>query len=275
MERYRVIEKSIIKRYRKPIWAKFVRAINDFDMIQAGDKIAVCISGGKDSMLLAKCLEELKRHGKVPFELVFLVMDPGYHPDNLKQIQDNLATLHLDAHIFQSNIFEVAGASRDIARDHPCYLCARMRRGNLYSEAQKLGCNKIALGHHMNDVVETILMNMIYNGQYASMMPKLHSTNFPGMELIRPLYYVRENYIKAWAKHNDLTFIDCACSVTKKGSGKRQEMKQLVEHLVTLYPDSEVNIMGSASRVNLNMVVGYQKQGKQVSFLDDYQKEEK
>lgn len=269
----REIEKSIIKKYRKKIFSKFVKAINDFDMIQDGDKIAVCISGGKDSMLLAKCLEELKRHGKVDFELVNLVMDPGYNEENMNQILDNLKRLKIDAHIFKSNIFEVANAESDVKRDNPCYLCARMRRGNLYAKAKELGCNKIALGHHLNDVVETVLMNMIYTGQYSSMMPKLHSDNFEGMELIRPLYYVKENYIKSWARTNNLTFIDCACSVTKKGLGKRQVMKQLVAHLVDIYEDADINIMRSTFNVNLNTIIAYKKGNEIYHFLDEYEKD--
>lgn len=271
----REIEKSIIKKYRKKIFSKFVKAINDFDMIQNGDKIAVCISGGKDSMLLAKCLEELKRHGKVNFELIHLVMDPGYNEENMEQILENLKRLKLDAHIFKSNIFEVANGKSDVKRDHPCYLCARMRRGNLYAKAKELGCNKIALGHHLNDVIETILMNMIYTGQYSSMMPKLHSDNFEGMELIRPLYYVKENYIKSWARTNELTFIDCACSVTKKGLGKRQEMKALVDHLVDIYADADLNLLRSTFNVNLNTVIAYKKADRVYSFLDEYDQEKR
>lgn len=270
MNEVQKIENSIIKRYRSKIWAKFIKAVNEFEMIQDGDKIAVCISGGKDSMLLAKCLQELKRHGKIKFELVNLVMDPGYKKENLKQIQDNLQTLGLEAHIFKSNIFEVANLESKKRSDNPCYLCARMRRGHLYSEAKKLGCNKIALGHHMNDVVETILMNMIFTGQYSSMLPKLHSDHFEKMELIRPLYYVKENYIKAWANYNELTFIDCACDVTKKGIGTRAIIKTLVEDIVKLYENAEINILGSSKNVNLNTVISYKKDGKLHSFLDEY-----
>lgn len=273
MERHREIEKSIIKRYRSDIWSKFIKAVNEFHLIEENDKIAVCISGGKDSMLLAKCLEELKRHGKIHFELVYLVMDPGYNAVNLKKIKDNLQTLHIQAELFSSDIFAVTQTASKRPNDNPCYLCARMRRGFLYSKAQALGCNKIALGHHFNDVIETILMNMLFNGQYSSMMPKLHSDHFAGMELIRPLYYVRENYIKAWANYNQLEFIDCACQVTKKGIGKRAVMKQLVNELCEIYKDADANILRSTFNVNLNTLIAYQQDGKTVSFLDQYNQE--
>lgn len=272
MEKYKEIENSIIKRYRSKIWSKFIKAINDFNMIEDKDHIAVCISGGKDSMLLAKCLEELKRHGKIDFNLSYIVMDPGYQEENLNKIKENLQILNLDAHIFKSNIFEIADYTSKQRNDNPCYLCARMRRGHLYHEAKKLGCNKIALGHHMNDVIETVLMNMIFNGQYGSMMPKLHSDNFEGMQLIRPLYYVKENYIKAWASYNGLTFIDCACSATKKGLGKRAVIKKLSEELLEVYKDADINILSSTSNVNLDTLIAYKKEGKKYHFLDEYDK---
>lgn len=272
MEKYKEIEHSIIKRYRTKIWAKFIKAVNDFELVKDGDKIAVCISGGKDSMILAKCLEELKRHGKINFELEYIVMDPGYNKENMDKIKENLNILNIKAHIFKSNIFDVANSSSKVRNDNPCYLCARMRRGHLYSEAKRLGCNKIALGHHMNDVIETVLMNMIFNGQYSGMMPKLHSDNFSGMELIRPLYYVKENYIKAWAKYNDLTFIDCACSVTKKGIGKRAVIKKLTEDLLDIYSDADINILVSTKNVNLDTVLAYKKGNQVHNFLDNYDK---
>lgn len=272
MDRCKEIEKSIIKRYRTKIWSKFIKAVKEFELVEDGDKIAVCISGGKDSMLLAKCLEELKRHGKIDFSLEYIVMDPGYQEENLNKIKENLKLLNIEAHIFQSNIFEVADMTSRDRNDNPCYLCARMRRGHLYSEAKKLGCNKIALGHHMNDVIETVLMNMIFNGQYSSMMPKLHSDNFEGMELVRPLYYVKENYIKAWANYNDLTFIDCACSVTKKGIGKRAVIKKLAEDLLDIYEDSDINILNSTMNVNLDTIIAYKKSGSTHHFLENYKK---
>ena len=232
MEKYKEIERSIIKKYRKQIWSRFITAINDYQLVQEGDKIAVCISGGKDSMLLAKCMQELQRHGKVKFDLEFLVMDPGYNPMNRQIIIDNAEYLNIPIKIFNTDIYDiVAGVA-----DSPCYLCARMRRGYLYKNAQELGCNKIALGHHFDDVIETILMSMLYGGQIQTMMPKLHSTNFKGMELIRPLYLVKEADILAWKRHHDLKFIQCACRLTENcllgdsgGGSKRQEMKALIK----------------------------------------------
>ena len=234
-ERCHDIERSIIKRFRKEIWRPFVRALNEYDLIREGDRIAVCISGGKDSMLLAKCMQEILRHGRMEFELKFLVMDPGYHPANRKLIEENAALMELPVHIFQSDIFDTvvdAGGS-------PCYLCARMRRGNLYANARELGCNKIALGHHFDDVIETILMSMLYGAQINTMMPKLYSTNFQGMELIRPLYLVKEEHILAWKEYNGLRFLQCACRFTEQiareqamveqvHTSKRQEMKELI-----------------------------------------------
>lgn len=267
MEKYREIEKSIIKKFRKDIWSKFVRAVKEYELISPNDKIAVCISGGKDSFLLAKCLEELKRHGQFDFGLEFIIMNPGYQEEHLNQIQENLKLLNISAHIFSSDIFDVASLH---GGDNPCYLCARMRRGFLYNKARELGCNKIALGHHFNDVIETILMNIVYTGQFASMPPKLHSTNFDGMELIRPLYLVHEEDIIAWAKSNHLQFIDCACSVTKKKSGKRREIKQLIEYLKTVYSDADLNLFKCSMNVNTNTLLGYKKNGKKISFLENY-----
>lgn len=268
MEKYREIERSIIKKYRKEIWAKFVKAVKEYELIKENDKIAVCISGGKDSFLLAKCMEELLRHGKFHYDLEFIIMDPGYQKENLEKIKENLEKMNIKAHIFETPVFSVANTSKE----SPCYLCARMRRGYLYSYAKSLGCNKIALGHHMDDVIETLLLNLIYNGYYSGMMPKLHSDNFDKMELIRPLYLVREKDIKSWAKFNELNFIDCACSVTKKGSGKRKEIKELIEKLEEMYSESSKSLLASMSNVNLNTVLSYKKDGKRFTFLEYYDK---
>lgn len=261
------IEKSIIKKYRKEIWSKFIKAIKDFKLIEDGDIIAVCISGGKDSMILAKCLEEFQRHQTIKFDLKYIVMDPGYTKETRSKIEENLKTLNIDATIFESNIFKVTDK---IAHDNPCYLCARMRRGHLYNKAKELGCNKIALGHHLDDVVETILMNLIFNGQYSSMMPKLKSDNFNGMELIRPLYYVKEEDIIKWARYNNLTFIDCACHVTKKNIGKRSEIKKLIKELKIKYQDADLSIFKSSMNVNLNTVIKYKQNTEEHNFLDKY-----
>lgn len=247
MKELKEIEKAIQKKYRKEIFAKFVHAINDFNMICPNDKIAVCISGGKDSFLLAKCMQELKRHNKFQYELVFIVMDPGYSRENLNKIKEISEYLNIPIQIFKSNIFEVVKDS-----SNPCYLCARMRRGYLYSKAQELGCNKIALGHHFNDVIETILLNQIYNGVFSGMLPILPSDNFPGMELIRPLFYVKEKDILSWVKYSEINFLDCACSVTKKNIGKRKEVKKLVYSLVDMYENADINIMNSMFNVNKN-----------------------
>lgn len=273
MEKYKEIERSIIKKYRKQIWSKFITGINDYELIKEGDKIAVCISGGKDSMLLAKCMQELQRHGKIKFELEFLVMDPGYNPRNRQVIIDNAQYLNIPIKIFETEIYDiVAGVSQS-----PCYLCARMRRGYLYNHAQKLGCNKIALGHHFDDVIETILMSMLYGGQVKTMMPKLHSTNYEGMELIRPLYHVKEGDIIAWKRHHELQFIQCACRLTENcmlgdsgGGSKRDEMKVLIKKFRQTNPNIEMNIFRSVHNVNLNTVIGYQKGDIKYNFLDNY-----
>ena len=267
MERYREIERSIIKKYRKDIWGKFVKAVKDFEMISENDKIAVCISGGKDSFLMAKCLEELLRHGKFKYELEFIVMDPGYNKENMDKIKENLSLLNIQAHIFETPVFKVANTSSS-----PCYLCAKMRRGYLYDYAKKLGCNKIALGHHFDDVIETVMLNMIYTGQFSSMMPKIHSDNFENMELIRPLYFIREKDIISFVKYNNLEFIDCACSVTKKDSGKRREIKKLIESLKDIYKDADKCIYTSTCNVNLNTMISYKKDGVKYNFLDEYDK---
>lgn len=248
------IEKSIIKQYRKEIYSRFVRAVKDFSLIEEGDHICVCISGGKDSFLMAKCLEELQKHSKYHFQLTYLVMDPGYTEKNLEKIKQNAKHLNIPIIVKKSNIFEVIKENTN-----PCYLCARMRRGCLYSMAQELGCNKIALGHHFNDVIETILLNQFYNGQFSGMMPIVDSDHFLEMKLIRPLFYVHEKDILKWVKFSELTFLDCACVATKKKIGKRQEMKELVKHLVTLYPNSDINIFNSMFHVNPNTTENAQK----------------
>lgn len=269
MEKYREMEKSIIKKFRKEIWSKFVKAIKEYQLINENDKIAVCISGGKDSFLLAKCMEELKRHGQFKFDLEFIVMNPGYTNDTLNKIIENAKLLNLNIHIFESDIFNISNKSLG---DSPCYLCARMRRGYLYSKARELGCNKIALGHHFNDVIETVMLNMFFNGQFSSMMPKLKSDNFENLELIRPLYFVFEKDIISWAKFNNLEFIGCACSVTKKGIGRRKQIKELIEKLKEINPNLDLNIFKSTCNVNLNTMISYQYNGKKHNFLDDYYK---
>lgn len=275
--RCKQIESSIIKEYRKEIWRPFVQALNEYQMIEEGDNIAVCISGGKDSILLAKCMQEILRHGKMEFGLQFLVMDPGYHPDNLRLIEENAALMEIPVKIVESDIFDVV---KDVD-ESPCYLCARMRRGFLYAHAKELGCNKIALGHHFDDAIETILMSMLYGGQINTMMPKLHSTNFEGMELIRPLYFVKERAILDWKKSNDLRFLQCACRFTEKiakerameeevHSSKRQEMKELIARLKEVNPAIESNIFKSVTNVNLDACIGYVSHGKRHHFLEDY-----
>ena len=271
MDRCQQIERSIIKKYRKPIWNQFIGGLKDYRMIQAGDKIAVCISGGKDSFLLAKCLQELQRHGsEVPFELEFIAMDPGYRPENRQRIEALLDELQIPAHIFESPIFSVV-KKQDTS---PCYLCARMRRGYLYKYAKSLGCNKIALGHHFDDVIETIVMSMFYAAEMRTMMPKLHSLNYPGMELIRPLYMVREKDIEAWVRYNDLEFVRCACSVTDRSEedhgSKRAEIKALLQNLRKVNDQIDINIFRSAEKVNLETIISYHKGERYTSFLDDY-----
>ncbi|MCD8333555.1 MAG: ATPase [Clostridiales bacterium] len=267
------IERSLIKKFRKPIWRKFTKDINEYEMIQDGDKIAVCISGGKDSMLMAKLFQELQRHGRANFELVFLTMNPGYNEENWRIIQDNAKLLGIPLTVFETEIFDTV-ATID---KNPCYLCARMRRGYLYSHAKELGCNKIALGHHFDDVIETILMGMFYGGKVETMMPKLHSKNFEGMELIRPMYLIREADIRAWCGYNGLRFIQCACRFTEScanGDGvqnsKREEMKELIAQLREKSEFIEMNIFRSVENVNLKTIIGYQKDGEKYCFLDDY-----
>ena len=275
---YVEIEQSIRKKFRKTIWCRFTRAVREYELVKEGDKIAVCISGGKDSMLMAKLFQELKRHNKFNFEVVFLVMDPGYSPANRQIIEANAKRMNIPITIFESDIFD---AVFNIEKS-PCYLCARMRRGHLYSKAKELGCNKIALGHHYDDVIETILMGMLYGAQMQTMMPKLHSTNFEGMELIRPLYLIREDDIKKWRDSNDLHFIQCACKFTDTCStcggeniSKRVEVKNLIRQLKETNPFVESNIFKSVENVNLSTVIAYKQGGVKHHFLDDYDKVEK
>lgn len=272
MQRHELIEQSIITRYRKNIWSRFTKALKEYRLINEGDKIAVCISGGKDSMLLAKCIQELNRHSKIKFEAEYIVMDPGYNEKNRKKIEENAKTLNIPIKIFETDIFNiVAGID-----ESPCYLCARMRRGFLYDRAQKLGCNKIALGHHYDDVIETILMSMLYGGEIKTMMPKLHSSNFENMQLIRPLYYVKENDIKTWASYNNLEFIRCACRFTENVSqgmsdSKRLQTKNIIAKLKTENPFVEQNIFKSVYNVNLDTVIGYKTNGLRCHFMDEYE----
>ena len=271
--RIREIERSIIKKFRKPVWRRFTKAINEYELIKDGYKIAVCISGGKDSMLMAKLFQELARHGKKNFEVVFLVMNPGYNEANYQLILENSRTLGIPITVFQSEIFDVVAGEES----SPCYLCARMRRGYLYSRAKELGCNKIALGHHYDDVIETILMGMLYGAQIQTMMPKLHSTNFEGMELIRPMYLIREEDIIHWANYNGLRFLRCACRFTEQcadeetdKSSKRAEVKELIHNLAQKDPVIEFNIFKSVENVNVNTVVAYKKDGVKHHFLETY-----
>ena len=272
------IERSIVKKFRKEIWRKFTKAINEYELIQDGDKIAVCISGGKDSMLMAKLMQELQRHSDVPFELVFLVMDPGYNEINRQKIESNAELLHIPVTIFESNIFSVANNTDK----NPCYLCARMRRGHLYSKAKELGCNKIALGHHFNDVIETTVMSMFYGSQLQAMPPMLHSTSFPGMTLIRPMYCIREEDILAWKRYNELEFIQCACRFTENctmcdnggGGSKRQETKILLRRLKRDNPNIENSIFRSIHAVALDTMPGYKSEGVEHSFLERFHAQE-
>ncbi len=268
------VEKSLRKKFRKEIWSKFTKAVNTYELVKPGDKIAVCISGGKDSMLMAKCFQELKLHDKFDFDVKFLVMDPGYSPRNRQVIEENARILNIPIIVFESDIFE---SVYNIEKS-PCYLCARMRRGHLYAYAKELGCNKIALGHHYDDVIETILMGMLYGAQVQTMMPKLHSTNFEGMELIRPLYLVREDDIKAWRDYNGLNFIQCACKFTdtcttcnnEENQSKRVEIKELIKTLKQVNPHVESNIFRSVENVNIDTVIAYKQNGVKHNFLDEY-----
>lgn len=268
---YQEVEHSLITNYRKALWRPFMKGITDYQLIEEGDVIAVCISGGKDSFLLAKSLEELQKHGKISFRLVYLLMDPGYDEHHLQIIKDNASKLNIELTIFNSDVFAVADK---LAKEHPCYMCARMRRGFLYQKAKDLGCNKIALGHHFDDVIETILLSMFYGGEFKTMMPKLHSTNFEGLELIRPLYLVKEENIISFWKYHHYQFINCACQFTKKSAeetnSKRFKIKQLLKTLRKQSAVIDQNIFKSSEKVNLNTIISYEKDKKIVHFLDDY-----
>lgn len=268
------VERSITKKFRKQIWNNFIKAVKDYDLISENDRIAVCISGGKDSMLMAKLLQLLQRYSTFPFELVYLVMDPGYNKINRMKIESNAALLEIPITVFETDIFEIANN----AERYPCYLCAKMRRGHLYSKAKELGCNKIALGHHFSDVIETTVMAMFYGSQLQGMIPKLHSTNFEGMELIRPMYCIHEDDIIAWKNYNDLRFIQCACRFTEScticdnggGGSKRQEIKALIKQLKRDNPNIEKSIFNSIHNVHIDTFPGYRSNGERHSFLDNY-----
>lgn len=274
LEQYQLIERSLIKKYRKEIWNPFIAGVKRYEMINDGDKIAVCISGGKDSMIMANLMRHLQRISEVEFELVYLVMDPGYKEVNRKRIEDNAKLMNIELTVFESDIFDAVNTMDG----SPCYMCARMRRGHLYAKAKELGCNKIALGHHFDDVIETTLMGMMYGAQIQAMLPKLHSTNFEGMELIRPLYCVHEDAIIAWKNYNNLEFIQCACRFVENrdnsndgiGSSKRQEIKFLIRDLKKVNPLVDSNIFNSIHSVNLDTMPGYKMNGKEYSFLDNF-----
>ena len=275
MEKYKEIERSIITTYRKEIWSKFVKAVSDYKLIEENDNVMVCISGGKDSFLLAKCIQELQRHGNVKFNAHYVVMDPGYNEYNRNFILDNAKILNIPLEMFESDIFDVVA---NVDSKSPCYLCARMRRGYLYNHAKELGCNKIALGHHFDDVIETTLLSMFYGAEIKTMMPKLHSDNYEGIDLIRPLYLVKESSIIAWKNYNELTFINCACSFTEgcslinDGTSKRKEMKELIKNLRKINPSVDANIFKAMDNVNMNCILSWHKDGVNHSFLDDYDK---
>lgn len=274
MDRYKEIERSIIKRFRKEIWSKFIEAINNYKLIEENDNIMICISGGKDSFLLAKCFQEIKRHGKINFNAHYVVMDPGYTEYNRNLIMENAKTLNVPIEIFETDIFNVV---TNITFKSPCYMCARMRRGHLYNKAKELGCNKIALGHHFDDVIETTLLSMFYASSIQTMMPKLHSDNFSGLELIRPMYLIKESSIISWARYNNLNFLNCACKFTEESKinedmSKRKEIKHLINNLRKINKDIDYNIFKSLDNINLNCVLGTKKNGKYHSFLDDYHK---
>ena len=273
MEEYKEIERSIITKYRKDIWSKFVRCISDYELVKENDKVMVCISGGKDSFLMAKCFQELVRHGKFKFDAYYVVMNPGYSDKHLKMITNNAKRLNIPISIFDSDIFNVVNS---ISGDSPCYLCARMRRGYLYSKAQELGCNKIALGHHFDDVIETSLLSMFYGSEIKTMMPKLHSDNFIGLELIRPLYLIKEQDIISWKNYNNLEFINCACKFTEmnhitNSNSKRKEIKELINNLRKVNKNIDDNIFKSLGNINMNCILGYHKDGVRYSFLDEYE----
>ena len=277
MEEYQEIERSIIKTYRKDIWSRFIKAVKDYELIEEGDNIMVCISGGKDSFLLAKCIQEIKKHGKINFDAHYVVMNPGYNDKNIKYIKSNAKKLNIPIEIFKSDIFDSV-ISMDAKS--PCYMCAKMRRGHLYNKAQELGCNKIALGHHFDDVIETTLLSMFYGAEIKTMMPKLHSDNFKGLELIRPLYLVKESAIIKWKNSNDLEFLNCACKITEGkdsltgGASKRNEIKELINKLREINPEIDRNIFKSLDNVNLNCILGTKEDGVYKSFLEDYKNNE-
>lgn len=274
LKEYQLIERSIVKKYRKTIWNPFIEAVKKYQLIEPNDKIAVCISGGKDSMLLAKLMQQLQRYSEIPFEQIFLVMDPGYNKINREKIESNAEKLNVPIIVFETDIFDVANS----VTQTPCYLCARMRRGHLYNKAKKLGCNKIALGHHLSDVIETTVMGMFYGSQIQAMLPKLHSQNFEGMELIRPMYCINEDAINAWKRYNNLDFIQCACRLTEHisesgdgiGNSKRQEVKMLIRELRKVNPNIEKSIYNSIHAVCLDTMPGYKTKGEYHSFLDEY-----
>ena len=272
MERYEEIERSIIKKYRRDIWSKFVKGVKEYNLIEENDKVMVCISGGKDSFLLAKCIQELQRHGKVKFEARYVVMNPGYNDFNRDLIIANAEILNVPIEMFESNIFDVVA---NVDSKSPCYLCAKMRRGHLYNKAKELGCNKIALGHHFDDVIETTLLSLFYGSEIKTMMPKLHSDNFEGLELIRPLYLVKEESIISWRRYNKISFLNCACRFTEScslddGNSKRNEMKKLINNLRKENKNIDYNIFKALDNVNLNCVLGTKKDGEYKSFLDTY-----
>ncbi|MEG0296249.1 MAG: ATP-binding protein [Clostridium sp.] len=262
------IERSLVKRYRKNVWTKFVRAIKEYNLVEEGDKIAVAISGGKDSLIMAKLFQELKKHGQINFELEFIAMDPGYHPQIKELLKENCEHLNIPVHIYDANIFEVVDK---IAKDYPCYMCARMRRGSLYAKAREMGCNKLALGHHFNDVIETTMLNVLYAGNFKTMLPKLKADNFEGIELIRPLYFVEEENIKRWIKYTGLWPLNCACMVAaKKIGGKRHEIKEMIQDLKKNFNDVEKSIFKSACNVNMNSIIGWEKDGEKHTYLDGW-----
>ena len=276
MDKLREIERSIIKTYRKEIWTKFTKAVSDYQLINENDSIMVCISGGKDSFLLAKCIQEIKRHGRIHFEDKYVVMDPGYSKEHLEKIKENASILGIEIEIFKTDIFEVANMLNEKS---PCYLCARMRRGHLYNKAKELGCNKIALGHHFNDVIETTLLSIFYGAEFKTMLPKIKSDNFENVELIRPLYYVKENSIISWANYNALHFINCACRFTEKiaigheNDSKRKEIKEIIKNLKKINPTIDDNLFKSAANVNLDAIIAYRKDGTLHSYLEKWEEE--
>ncbi|MDO5515986.1 MAG: ATP-binding protein [Clostridium sp.] len=265
------IERSIVKTYRKHIWSKFIKAVKDYKLIEEGDKIAVGISGGKDSILMAKLLQELQKHGQVKFDLVFLAMDPGYHPDIKKLLVENCEHLNIPIHLYESGIFDVVDR---MAKDYPCYLCARMRRGSLYAKAQEFGCNKLALGHHYNDVIETTMLNLLYAGNFKTMLPKLKAKNFENLELIRPMYYIEEDYIKRFINNSGIWPLNCACMVAAEKIGnKRYEIKDLIKQLKENFDGVDKSIFRAAQNVNIDGILGWQKGDEKYSFLDFYDEE--